>query len=339
MPFKVVHAEADHDAALPIERAVLAAAGAELVCAGTTDPHTIIAVAHDAEILLTEVTTITRHILEGLASCRAVVCYTIGLDHIDLHAATELGIIIANTPGFCAEEVSNHAIMFMLACARRLLPLDRGARAGTWPAGRNLEAALLPMGSLHGERLGLVSFGGIARLVAHKAAAFGLQVSAYDPWLDAAVLADHGVAPVGLDELLETSDYVSIHAPLLPATRHMIGTAQLRRMKPSAYLINTSRGAIVDEAALVYALAERWIAGAALDVFEAEPPPIDHPLLQLDNVIVTPHTAFCSAAAYKHVRQQAAAEAVRVLRGDWPAALANPQVKNHSRMKRQGGQA
>ncbi|HZG65563.1 MAG TPA: hypothetical protein VEZ12_02410, partial [Herpetosiphonaceae bacterium] len=144
MPFKVVHAEADHDAALPVERAALAAVGAELVCAGTTDPQTLITMAHDADILLTEVMPITRQILEGLSRCQAVVCYAIGLDHIDLHAATEHGILVAHTPGFCAEEVSNHTILFMLACARRLLPLDRGVRAGTWPAGRNLEVALLP---------------------------------------------------------------------------------------------------------------------------------------------------------------------------------------------------
>jgi D-3-phosphoglycerate dehydrogenase len=332
--FKVVHAEAAPNAALPIERAALATVDATLIGAGASDPDAISAVAKDADVLLTEALPITRSLLDGLPRCRAVVCYAIGLDHVDLQAATERGIIIAHTPGFCADEVSNHAILFILACARRLLPLDRRLRGGWWPDARNLEAELLPIGSLHGERLGLIGFGEIARLVADKAAVFGVRVSACDPFAPAEIFARYGATSAALDELLRESDYVSIHTPLLPATRRMIGAAQLRSMKPSAFLINTSRGAVVDEAALILALRERWIAGAALDVFETEPLPADHALLALDNVIVTPHTAYCSDTAYARVRRQAADAAVRVLRGEWPAALANPDVRGRSRMER-----
>jgi D-3-phosphoglycerate dehydrogenase / 2-oxoglutarate reductase len=336
MPLTVVHAEAEPDGALPIERALLADAGALLVCAGATEPAPLLAAAHDADVLLSEVLPITRELLEGLPRCRAVVCYSIGLDHVDLGAATELGIIIAHTPGFCVDEVSNHAMLFLLACARRLVRQHQRLRAGWWPDARRLEAELLPIGALRGERLGLVGFGAIARLVARKAAAFDLDVCAYDPFAPDQAFIDAGVMRVELDTLLATSDYVSLHAPLLPGTRHLIGAAQLARMKPGAFLINTSRGALIDEMALVATLRDRRIAGAALDVFEHEPLAPDHPLLRMENVIVTPHSAYCSGAAYARVRRMAAEAAVCVLRGEWPAALANPQVRGRSRMEQQG---
>lgn len=331
--FKVVHAEADPDAALPIERAILAEAGATLVCAGTTDADALVAVAHNADVVLSEFMSFDRRTLEGLTHCKAVVGYTIGLDHYNLDAATDLGIAIAHTPGFCTEDVANHAAMLLLASARRLLLLDRKVRAGWWPDPRHLERDLTPMGSLYGQTLGLLSFGSIARSVARKAQAFGLVVQAHDPFVDAQTFAAHSVEPCSFDDLLTSSDYLSIHTPLTPATRHLIGEAQLRRMKPGAFLINTSRGAVVDEAALVRALREGWIAGAALDVFEHEPPSPDNPLLHIDNVIVTPHAAYCSDGSYARVRRMAAEAAASALRGEWPVALANPAVKANGRAR------
>lgn len=325
--FKVVHAEADTDAALLIERAILAEVGATLVCAGTTEADALIAAAHDADVVLSEFMSFDRRTLAGLACCKAVVGYTIGLDHYDLDAATELGIAIAHTPGFCTEDVANHAMLLILACARRLLALDRKTRAGWWPDPRHLERDLTPMGSLYGQTLGLLSFGGIARSVALKAQAFGLHVQAFDPYVSAATFAATFTQPRSFDDLIATSDYLSLHTPLTPATRHLIDEAQLRRMKSGAFLINTSRGAVVDEAALIRALHEGWIAGAALDVFEREPPLPDNPLLHMTNVIVTPHAAYCSDGSYARVRRMAAEEAARVLRGEWPVALANPAVK------------
>lgn len=331
--FKVVHAEADVNAALPIERAALAAVGAQLVGAATLASEVFIEAARDADIVLTENTTITPDILNGLKQCKAVVMYSIGLDHVDLQTATELGIVIAHTPGFCVDEVSNHAMMFVLACARRLLSQHERLRAGWWPEARNLEAALTPMGNLRGECLGLLSFGAIARSLAHKAQAFGLRLVAFDPFVSAEVFAQHGVQSLSLDEVLAQSDYLSVHTPVTAATKGMLGETQLRKMKPSAFLINTSRGSVVDEAALVRALREGWIVGAALDVFEQEPPDKSNPLLHMSDVIVTPHSAYCSNASYARVRQMAADEAVRVLRVEWPLALANPAVKGRSRME------
>jgi D-3-phosphoglycerate dehydrogenase len=335
--FKVVHAEADPDAALPIERAILAEVGAELVCAGTTDADALIAVAGDADVVLSEFISFDRRTLQGLTHCKAVVGYTIGLDHYDLDAATDLGIAVAHTPGFCTEDVANHAMLLLMASARRLLSLDRKVRAGWWPDPRHLERDLTPMGSLYGQTLGLLSFGSIARSVARKAQVFGLRVQAHDPFVDAQTFAAHGVQPCSFDDLLTISDYLSIHTPLTLATRHLIGEAQLRRMKPGAFLINTSRGAVVDEAALVRALREGWIAGAALDVFEHEPPSPGNPLLHIDpstdsGVIVTPHAAYCSDGSYARVRRMAAEEAVHALRGEWPTALANPAVKARARL-------
>lgn len=332
--FHVIHAEADCDAALLIERGVLAVVGASLAGAGTTDEDMLVGAARNADVILSECMSFPHSLLQRLPQCKAIVGYTIGLDHYDLAAATELGIIVAHTPGFCADEVSNHALMFVLVCARRLMTLDRKARQGWWPDGRNLEAALTPMGSLRDETLGLIGFGEIARLVAGKARAFGMKVIAFDPYAASSLFQQHGVEPASLDGVMSASDYISIHAPLLPGTRHMIGAHQLNGMKSSAFLINTSRGALVDEAALVDVLRAHRIAGAALDVFEREPLPQAHPLLALDNVIVTPHSAYCSNAAYARVRQMAADAALRVLRGEWPAAVANPEVKGRSRMER-----
>jgi D-3-phosphoglycerate dehydrogenase len=339
MTMLVVHAEADPDAPLPIERAALYAVGAVVRCAGTADPEQVIAVAHNCDVLLSEIMPISAPLLAALPRCRAVVCYAIGLDHVDLEAATAGGIIVAHTPGFCADEVSNHTLLFVLACARRLLRHTQGLRGGWWPDGRHLEAELLPMGALRGERLGLIGFGTIAQRVAHKAQAFGMQICAYDPFVADADFAAAHVRALDLDELLATSDYVSLHLPVTAATLHLLDAARLALMKPSAFLINTSRGRLIDEAALVAALAKGQIAGAALDVFAVEPLPPAHPLLQMEQVIATPHIAYCSDAAYRRVREMAAAAAVATLRGQWPAAIANPQVRGRSRMERQGGLA
>lgn len=331
--FKVVNIEADPVPNLAIERGILEPLGATLVGAGATDPDAIVAAASDADLLLTEGTPLGRALLERLPRLRAIVSYSIGLDHIDLDAATEQGVIVAHTPGFCADEVSSHVMLFVLACARRLLALDRRMRQGWWPDGRRLEAELLPMGGLRGETLGLLGFGAIARLVAAKARAFGMRVVAHDPFAAPEFFAPLGVESLPLEALLRQSDYLSLHTPLLPETRGLIDANRLRLMKPSAFLINTSRGAVVDEAALVDALRAGRIAGAALDVFVQEPPPPDHPLLALENVIVTPHAAFCSDGSYQRVRVLAAEAAAAVLRGAWPEALGNPAVRGRSRME------
>jgi D-3-phosphoglycerate dehydrogenase len=330
---KVVHVDAARDAPLPLERAALTQVGAELICAGASRAEEIIIAAHDADVLLTDSARIGRSIIERLPRCRAIICYGIGFDHVDTQAATEYGILVVNIPAFCVEEVANHTILFILACAKKLIRLDRGLRAGRWPDSRTLEMTLSPLGSLYGEQLGLVGFGNIARAVAIRAKVFGLKVSAYDPFVHPVVFDELGVEQVSLDPLIETSDYVSLHTPLTSETRHLLNADRLRQMKPTAYLLNTSRGAVVDQAALIRALQEGWIAGAALDVFESEPLAPNSPLLKIDHVVVTPHVASYSDASFARLRQRVGEEAARVVSGQWPTAIANPEVKGHSRLE------
>ena len=214
------------------------------------------------------------------------------------------------------------AMAFVLAATRRIPRLDRAFRKGVW------DYAMMRPGYRLGEcTLGLLGFGRIGRRVAQKSAGFGMRVLAYDPYVSPGDAAEFGVTLVSLDTLLAEADFVSIHSPLTPETRHIVGERELRRMKPTAYLINTARGGIVDTESLVTALAEHWIAGAALDAHEAFPPiPEDHPLVQLENVILTPHVAWYSEQAMVELQEGCAYEAVRVLRAEMPRSLANPEV-------------
>ena len=333
MKFRVVHADAEADWALPIEREILGQEGAELVCAGAFDPDDIVAAAHDADALLADNAEVPRQVIEGLKRCKVIAVYGIGYNHVDVQAATEHGILVTNTPAFCTEEVSNHTIMLLLACAKRLIRLDQGMRRGHWPDNRYLETTLSPVGSVYGQRLGLIGFGSIGRQVARKAKVLGLHVSAHTRHLDSPVFAEYGVEPLPLLALLEQSDYISIHTPLTDETRGMIGVEELRRMKPAAFLINTGRGAVVDQEALVQALREAWIAGAGLDVFSPEPLPSDSPFLTMDNVVLTPHVASYSDAAFARMRGRVAEEVSMALSGQWPTAVVNPQVRGHSRLE------
>jgi D-3-phosphoglycerate dehydrogenase len=330
----VVHVDAERGADLSAERAALAGVPAALVCGGAGSPDEIVAAAAEADVILTDSAAITGAILARLPKARAVVCYGIGYDHVDVPAATALGVAVVNMPAFCAPEVANHTLMLVLACVRKLIRLDQGLRGGRWPDGRQMEAELAPMGNLDGEVLGLVGFGSIARLVAPRAQAFGLRVLACDPAVPAEAMHALGVQPAVLDELLAASDYVSLHTPLTAETRHLIGAAELRRMKPTAFLINTGRGAVVDEAALVDALRAGLIAGAGLDVFEREPLPADSPLLSMDNVVVTPHTGGYSDASFARLRRWVGEAAAAVLRGQWPKGLVNPEIRGRSRLER-----
>lgn len=333
MSFRIVHADLAPEV-VGIETKTLADAGLELICAQAKNQEQIVAAGRDADVLMTYDQGISRPIIQELARTQAIVSYGIGFDHIDTDAATEHGILVINTPGFCIEEVANHALMLLLALTKKLVLLDSRMRAGKWTVPREMREVLPPTPPIYGERLGLVGFGAIARNVALKAQVFGLNVSAYDPLVDAAVFQAQGVTRATLDEVLTQSDYISLHVPLTPETRNLLNAERLRAMKPTAYLINTSRGGVIDEPALIQALQAGWIAGAGLDVFAQEPLSADSPLLKMDNVTVTPHTASYSEASRVRVRQRVAQEAARIARGEWPTALANPRVKGHSRFER-----
>jgi len=253
-------------------------------------------------------------------------CGSVGFDGVDIDAATDNSVIVVNSPAreWCVEEVSNHAITLLLACAKKLTLLNEGVKQGRWG---DAARAMRPMGSIYGQTLGLVGCGRIGRMTARKAQCFSLRILGYDPYVDKSLAKEYGITLVSLPELLKESDFVSVHTLLNKETWHLMGEEEFKQMKPTAYFINTARGSVVDEPALIKALQEKWIAGAGLDVFEKEPIDSDNPLLKMDNVVVMPHSASYSDAAFKLLRVTVGQEAARVLSGRWPKNVVNKSVK------------
>ena len=303
------------------ERDVLDAVGAELVAAETGDEAELVELARDADAILTNWKRVPPAALDAAPRCLVVSRYGVGVDNIPVEHATRLGILVANVPDFCVDEASDHALALVLACARRIVAFARSTQAGGW----DLQLGF-GIRRLRGQTLGLIGYGSIAKALVPKALALGLRVVASTPRL-ADGREPNGVETTNdLGRLLRESDFVSLHAPATPQTRDLIGERELRTMKPTAWLVNTARGALVDEEALDRALAERWIAGAALDVLCEEPPAPGHPLLARDNVIVTPHAAFYSEESIADVATRAAENVRSVLRGDVPATVVNSDV-------------
>jgi D-3-phosphoglycerate dehydrogenase len=238
-----------------------------------------------------------------------------------LVAASASRILVTNVPDYCIDEVSDHALALLLALARRIVGADRAVKAGAWDVVPH--AAIR---RLRGQTLGLLGFGKIAKALASKVQPLGMKVLVYDPYIEPELVARHGAQAVTLDKLLAEADAVSIHVPLSPETRDLIGQQELNRMRPTAFLINTSRGGIVNEQALADALMTGRIGGAALDVLSAEPPPPDHPLRQAPNVILTPHLAFYSRESVIELQTKAAEEVARALKGEPPRSPVNPEV-------------
>ena len=304
-----------------VEQAVLEPLGVTIVEPEGDDPAAMIAIGPELDAILTCWRTVPPELLEAAPRCRIVSRYGIGLDNIPVSRATELGIVVTNVPDFCLDEVSDHAMALLLAAARRIVPFAVETATGTWEPSGGRE---LPR--LRGKTLGIVGYGNIGRALAPKALAFGMRVLVYTPRLTPGPRDDGTIAASSLEHLLGQADFVSLHLPATAETRGLIGDAVLQAMKPNAWLINTSRGALVDEPALVRALDEGRIAGAALDVLSTEPPPPDHPLLGRPNVIVTPHIAFASVEAVEDLRRRAAEHVATVLRGDRPPHVVNPDV-------------
>ena len=297
--------------------------GAELISVDSGSEDETIAKAKAADAIITTGARISRHVLDNLPNLQVVVRYGVGFDTIDVEAATDNQVLVVNIPDYCYEEVSNHTIALFLACARKLAILNNLTSQGKWA---HAGSSLAPMGPISGQTFGVVGCGNIGRAVAKKASCFGVEMLGYDPYLEEKVATSAGIRLVSLSDLLKRSDYVSLHTPLTEETRHMIGEQQLRLMKPTAYLINTSRGPVVDEEMLIKALREKWIAGAGIDVLEKEPPAPSNPLLAMENVIVTPHVAYYSDDSVVRMRRSVGREAARVLSGKWPKNLVNKGV-------------
>lgn len=279
------------------------------------------------DALLVVSAKVRSDVIARLESCQVIGRYGTGTDNIDVEEATRRGIVVTNVKDFCLSEMADHTMALILALTRRLFDMDESMRTGQWHA-----RVRVPVYRLAGKTLGFIGFGRTARAVAHRAHSFDLRMVAYKPGLDPAIAERFHVKITDLDTLLSTSDFVSLHVPLTPQTRKMIGERELRLMKPDACFINTARGGIVEETALVQALAEGRIAGAGIDVYEslpvfdASPQMIDHPLFHLKNVILTPHSGGCSVEALHDVKREAVQQVISVLNGKWPSNVVNPQV-------------
>jgi D-3-phosphoglycerate dehydrogenase / 2-oxoglutarate reductase len=294
-------------------KAALARVDPELRMAKSASAEDILAVAREADAILVTYARLPGDLLRQLTRCKAIGRFGLGVDNIDIPAAAELGITVTYVPDYCMHEVSDHAMALLLALARKIPLSNKLVQAGRWEM-----PAVVPIHRLAGRVLGLVGFGNIPRALAPKAKAFGLRVVTHDPYVSQQALAAADVESVSFDRLLEISDFVSIHAPLMPATRGLFNAEVFGKMKAGALLINTARGPLVDEDALVSALDSGRLGGAALDVVAVEPLPKDSGLIGRDNVILTPHTAFYSVEALNELQTKCAADVARVLSGERP---------------------
>jgi D-3-phosphoglycerate dehydrogenase / 2-oxoglutarate reductase len=296
----------------PVEK-VLRPLGARLNLSASGAVPDILAVARDADALLVCYAKLPGDLIRELTRCKVIGRTGLGVDNIDLAAARERKIAVTYVPDYCMDEVSDHAMALLLALVRKVPFANALVQGGRWEM-----AAVAPIHRLRGRTLGLVGFGNIPRALAPKAKAFGLKVLACDPFVARDAFASLGVEGVGFDELLAASDFVSVHAPLTPQTRGLINASAFAKMKPGALLINTARGPLVDERALIGALHSGRLGGAALDVLETEPPPKDSPLIGRTNVVLTPHTAFYSVEALEELQTKCATDVARVLSGRAP---------------------
>jgi D-3-phosphoglycerate dehydrogenase / 2-oxoglutarate reductase len=308
-------------ASLEPEQRVLAPLGVDLRPQQCRSEEEIIALAREADGVLNCYAKITARVIENLKRCKIIARYGIGVDNVDLAAATNAGILVTNVADYCVDEVSDHALALLLTLARQIVIADAGVKSGIWDVTAHAEIR-----RLRGQTLGLLGFGKIAKALASKVQSLGMKVLVYDPYVAPDLIFLHGAQAASLERLLAEADAISVHVPLSPETRNLIGQRELGHMKPTAFLINTSRGGIVDEQALAVALKEGRLGGAALDVLSAEPPPPDHPLRQAPNSILTPHPAFYSRESVIELQTKAAEEVARALKGEPPRSPVNPEV-------------
>ena len=300
------------------EKDIFAQAGLELSEYQVKSGQALADAVRDADAVVVQYAEMTSDIIRQMGHCKMIIKYGIGVNNIDTAAATEQGIYVCNVPDYGVDEVSNHAVALLLSLARKLPVLQQTLREGGWGYGR-----AVPAYRVAGSTLGLVSLGRIPSLVARKMRGFGVRLLAYDPFVTPQYAAELGVELVDFDTLCRESDYISIHCPLTPQTRHLFNKESFRRMKNTAILVNTARGSVVCEKDLIWALEQGEIAGAGLDVYEQEPLALDSPLLGMEQVICTGHCAWYPEDAIATLQQKAAEEVVRVLAGNDPLNCTN----------------
>lgn len=310
----------------------LAGADAEIVEINATSEDAVIEGLQSADAIYVRGYHLSKRIIEALPpTCRHIATGSVGVDLIDVEAATARNIPVTNVPDVFIEEVANHTMALMLGSFRHLVAQDRLVREGRWNEGR---AQLAHMPRLTGLTLGFIAFGHVPREVSRRAKAFGLRMIAYDPYIEELTMTSYDVAPASLKEVLAQSDFISMHAPATPDAHRMLQEQHFRQMKKSAIFINTGRGPTVDEAALIKALQEGWIAGAGLDVLEIEPPKPDNPLLKMENVILTAHVSPMSTRFEATRRQRVGHEISLTLSGRWPMSCVNASVLPHTELTR-----
>jgi len=319
MGFLVIHTD-PHHTDFRHEQAELDAIGATLRPLNVTTEAEVAAACRDADALLVTYAKIGKIALAGMPKLKIVVRTGVGYDSLDVPAATERKVMLANVPDYCISDLAEHTMALLLTWWRRTAELDQQVRTEGW--GRPLK----PVYRLEGKTLGILGMGRMGQAVAARARGFGLKLVGYDPYTPPAAFAAVGVEPVGLESLLRASDIVTIHSLLSAETRGIICQETLRQMKPTAVIVNTARGGLIVTDDLVRALKDGWIAGAALDVTDPEPLPLDHPIRTLPRVLVTPHAAWYSEEAEPELRRRAARTIVEALRGERPATLLNPEV-------------
>ena len=323
MPTRPLVVNVDCNFTYDLERTQIEAAGGELVLRRARTQDELVAACADATVAVLENadTPFTARVISQLPACRAIVRYGVGIESVDQGEATRRGIVVANAADFCTEEVSDHAVALLLASVRRIAFLDRWVRAGHW---HDFKLSV-PLRRTRCLTLGLVGWGRIAQAVARKMSGFNMRIVASDPFVHS-IPAGAGVELLPIERLLQESDLISLHVPLNADTKHFIGEKFIGLMKPTAFLVNTSRGGVVDQAALVRALDEKRLGGAALDVFEEEPLPATSPLRKMEQVTLTPHYAASSLDSMDHLHHTVADSVEAILRGYWPPFPVNASV-------------
>lgn len=320
--FKIVIVELGYPSYAP-EKHVLRELDADLLKKECLTEEALVATCADADaILVRTAAPLTRSVIDRLQRCKIISRYGVGVDNIDLAAAIDHGIMVANVPDYCVEEVSDQAVALLLACARRVAARDRAVRRGAWDIG-----AREPLHRIAGTVLGLVGYGKIARAVHRKLNGFNFsRTLVCDPYVSAESVHAAGAEIVDLDTLCAQSDMISLHAPLNDETRHMISRDRLALVKSTTVIVNTSRGPLIDTAALLEALAAERIVAAGLDVYEGEPPPKDHPLFALDNVVLSDHVSWYSEESQRELQTKTAENVLVALTGGIPASVVNTEV-------------
>lgn len=320
--YRVVITDCDHGS-IEEEKEEFRQLGAELILAQVQGEKDLIRVCKDADGLINQYALLTRRVFENLPKCKVVARYGVGVDSIDLRAATDLGIIIANVPDYCIDEVASHAVAMMLTLTRKTAFFDRKVKSSQWDFRQGT-----PIHRIQGKTLGLIGCGKIGFEVAKRISTFGVKVMAFDPYIQR---TGEKIELTDLETVLRKSDFISIHCPLNDSTQHLIGEQEFKKMERKPLLINTSRGPIVNEKALIQALEEGRISGAGLDVLETEPPDSKNPMLKMENVIFSPHVGFYSEESISELKRRTARNVSDVLRGRWPGSVVNQEVMGKTR--------